>query len=295
MMHNKLRGWLIALVGIFLIVSSGIYILREVGISRGAEGSKERVSPTLRVVSLVPSLTRCLYEMDAEKYLVGCTTYCKTAPEDSIPVVASAVKANLESVVALRPDLVLASTLIPPEDIQVLKNAGIRVEVFSSPRSYSEILEQFVHLGDLVHQGERAKAVADSVDHLVRSLPSSTEDPALYSAFMQVGADPIYAVIPHTFMSDYLEQTGCKNIFDDLATAVVTREAVVSRDPDVIFIVTMGLAAEEEADRWRSFTHMKACKHNRIYLLDAERACQPTPLNFLSTLEDIRHYLASSH
>ncbi len=109
----------------------------------------------MRIVSLVPSLTQNIVYLDAEAFLVGKTSYCKTS--QSIPVVATAIDVNVEKVLALKPDLVLTSSLTKPETIAALKRMGVKVESYPSPHSYAELCSQFLQLGKRIGKPHRAK------------------------------------------------------------------------------------------------------------------------------------------
>ena len=88
-----------------------------------------------RIVSLAPSLTHNLYLLKANDRIVGRTNYCIIDEKDKIPVVASAIKVNLEKVIAQQPDLVLVTSLTNIETVQLLENAGINVKYFPLPKS----------------------------------------------------------------------------------------------------------------------------------------------------------------
>src|SRR5690554_1722786 len=88
--------------------------------------------PAVRIVSLAPSLTKSIYYMGAAGQLVGRTSYCFIADADDKEVVASAVSVNIEKVLTLKPDLVLATGITNPETIALLQRAGIRTKVFQT-------------------------------------------------------------------------------------------------------------------------------------------------------------------
>ena len=102
-----------------------------------------------RVVSLAPSITKNIYYLNAQANLVGCTSYCTIAKDDNKAVVASPVTVNIEKVIGVNPDLVIASTITNPEYIEMLRKFNIRVEVFASPKSFEGICSQFVDTGEL--------------------------------------------------------------------------------------------------------------------------------------------------
>jgi len=133
-------------------------------------------TPYKRIVSLAPSLTQSLYYLDAQDNLVGCTSYCMAAKEDKKEIVASAVKANLEKVIALKADLVLVSGFTDPQDIETLRKFGIKVEVFQSPKSFQEICGQFIRLGKLIGKEERARRIVLESEQKIKNISSGTPD-----------------------------------------------------------------------------------------------------------------------
>lgn len=241
---------------------------------------------SLRVISLGPSLTQSIYYLEAQNQLIGCTSYCHSAKGDKKEVVASAVKPNLEKIASLKPDLVLASGFTPVRDIETLRKLGIRVEVFRSPKSFDEICEQFQHLGHLLGCDRKAGEIIQNSRQRVNEIVSiSKKRGTKPKVFMQIGASPIFIVIPNTFMDDYIRYNGCSNIASDLTKGTIGRELVVARRPDYIYIVTMGLTGTEEKAEWERFKHIPAVRNNRIFILDSDYACQPTPISFVQTLE----------
>lgn len=240
----------------------------------------------IRVISLGPSLTQSIYYLGAQDQLIGCTSYCHSAKGDKKEIVASAVKPNLEKIASLKPDLVLASGFTAVRDIETLRKLGIRVEVFRSPKSFAEICSQFQTLGNLLGKSEKANQIVTSskkrVDEIAADSKRSGIPPRI---FMQIGASPIFTVIPNTFMNDYILYNGCSNIASDLTKGTIGRELVISRRPDYIYIVTMGITGTEEKAEWEKFKHIPAVKNNKIFILNSDYACQPTPVSFVETLE----------
>lgn len=247
--------------------------------------------PYHRVVSLAPSFTRSLYYMDAQQRLVGRTSYCETEDEDHIPVVSSAVKANIEKIVSLHPDLVLASGLSNPKDLELLRKMNIKVEVLLTPKSFDEICEQFIRIGMLVGKGDRAKEVVDESRSIVSKIKKEGIARDKREIFFQIGADPLFAVIPDTFMDDYMTFLGAENVTAGLTQGSVSREFVLSKNPDYIFIATMGIVGEKEQKTWKKYTTLKAAKYGHIYTIDSETACQPTPPTFVQTLKVMAHLM----
>lgn len=245
-----------------------------------------------RIVSLVPSLTQNLYYLQAQDQLVGCTNYCTAAKPDNKTIVSSAIKVSLEKVASLKPDLVLATGLTPQKEINTLKKLGIRVEIFSSPQSFKDMCNQFQTLGNLVGKGAEAKQIIIQTTHKVDSIKAAANKVVHKPKILiQVGANPIYVAIPNTYMDDFIIYAGGINPMADLTKSVVGRELVIARNPDYIFITTMGTMGEEEKTIYERFPQLSATKKKQIFTIDAEVACLPTPITFLQTLEILTQHI----
>jgi iron complex transport system substrate-binding protein len=244
-----------------------------------------------RVVSLAPSITKNIYYLNAQSSLVGCTSYCTIAKDDGKTVVASPVTVNIEKVIGLHPDLVIASTITNPEYIEMLKKFNIQVEVLTTPKSFEAICIQFVEMGKLLGKEESARTIVSSIKKEIKEIKSKNSNRSPQKIFIQIGADPLYAVIPNTFMNDYILFSNAVNVAENLTKGTVSRETVITRNPDYIFIVTMGIIGEKEKKIWESFKGLNAVKNNKIFIIDSDLACTPTPQTFLKTMKIISTYL----
>lgn len=245
-----------------------------------------------RVVSLAPSLTKNIYYLNAQSDLVACTSYCHKAKEDDKTVVASMVTVNVERIVGLKPDLVLATSITNPEYIEMLRKFNIRVEVFPTPNSFAGLCSQFVEMGKLLGKEQDAVQQVANIKKEIEELKLLAATSSVNKkVFIQIGADPLYAVIPSSFMNDYILFANATNVAENLARGALSREAVIARNPDYIFVVTMGIVGEEEKKVWESFDKLNAVKNNKIFIIDSDLACTPTPPTFLQTMRLISEYL----
>jgi len=240
-----------------------------------------------RIVSLVPWVTKSLYLMGEQHRLVGCTSFCPVEASDKIPVVANAMSVNIEKTFTLKPDVVIASSLNKPETIDNLKKLGIKVVMQPYPQSFDEICTYFVQIGDLVGQGAKAREVVNQQKVRLAKLKATIPPRKNPNVFIQIGAKPLFCAVPGTFMEDFIRFSGGKNIASELKLGSVTREYVLKQNPDVIFIVTMGIVAQEEKDTWLRYQSLSASKSKKIFILDADKTCSPTPILFVDALEEM--------
>jgi len=242
-----------------------------------------------RIISLAPSLTQSLYHLNSHDKLVGCTSYCEIARDDNKEIIASAIKVNLEALLKLNPDLVIATTITNPETIEYIQKFGIKTEIFSSPKSFSEICEQFNRIGKLIGKEDLALTITEKTGKTVDSLKNSIKLKTHPKVFFQIGANPIFTVLPNTFMDDYISFIGGTNIASDLNKGTITREFVITQNPDIIIITTMGITGDEEKQIWESYSSLNATKNKQIIVVDSNIACTPNPISFAETLKSIVH------
>lgn len=238
-----------------------------------------------RIVSLAASITNNLYLLGAQDRIVGRTQYCTIADNDNIPVVADAVNVNIEKVVSLKPDIVIAGGLTHPRIVNALKKMGIRTIHWHQPKDFNEICSQLQELGKICGKSDVAdQYVKTSKERLARITSGIKQKNKI---FMQQGANPLFTVLPDSFVNDYIVLSGGTNICEDLSNGVISRELVLLRNPDIIVIVSMGDVGEAEKKEWEKYHTVNAVKNNRIFLVEAEEACTPTPVTFIKVLEKL--------
>lgn len=243
---------------------------------------------TDRIISLAPSITSNIYLLGQQSKLVGCTNYCTLAINDQVPEVATSITVNLEKVISLKPDLVLSSPLIKLETIELLKRVGIRVEEFNIPKSFDEICEQFIFLGEILGVSQKAREIVDLHKAKLYDLKKEViKRKSKVSIFMQIGVSPLWTVIPNTFLDDYITFAGGQNIASEMTHGAVSRESIILKDPEIIFLVTMGNFGKEEKENWERYKSLKAVKNNSIFIINSALACEPTPSAFIKTLEQM--------
>jgi ABC-type Fe3+-hydroxamate transport system substrate-binding protein len=177
-------------------------------------------APPARVVSLVPSDTYSIVKLGAKDRLVGRTRYC-VAPEgevESIPIVGGTKDADIERVLELQPDAVIANQEENSErDIQRLEAEGLRVLV-SFPKRVSQGVAHLARLAVLLDL-DRAKGPAkDLVSWAYRAhteAEARRRDRAPVAAFAPIWMSPLMTIHGDTFISDVLDLAGAANVFAD--------------------------------------------------------------------------------
>jgi len=243
-----------------------------------------------RIISLGPSLTKELYLLGAGDKLIACTIYAPAYAKNKRKV-GTVINVNLEKTIELNPDLVLATSLTDPKEIKRLKQLGIRVVVFPQAKNFRNLCDQFLELANLIGKGRKAAGIVEKAKKEVEQIKIKAKNFKKSRVFIQVGANPLFTVTKHSFVNDFIEFAHSINIARDAGIGLYSREKVIEKNPDVIFIVTMGVGGAREKSVWQRYKEMNAVKNKRIYIIDSYKICSPTPVSFVNTLKEIAKIL----
>jgi len=245
--------------------------------------------PAHRIVSLSPALTKQLYLLELAPAVVGITSYCPQ-PGNAPPIerIGSVVDPSLERILQLKPDLVISTPLASRKRMASLEALGIKVVEFPPARSFAHIGEQFLQLGELAGKSELAQRIMREAREQTQALAAANADrQPKPRVFIQIGVKPLATAGPDSFLNDLIVMAGGINVVEDSTFRVYSREAVLAANPDCILIVTMGLGGEDEIAQWKRYATLSAAADNRIFMIDAELVCSPTPLDFVKALREV--------
>lgn len=245
-----------------------------------------------RIISLGPRLTEQIFDLGAGDRILAATQYCiRPVEAQKLPRIGNVLEINLEKILDLRPDLVMATDLNDAGRLQKLRNLGIRVEWFPQPRNFAEIQTEWLRIGEILGRTDQAKILMEKVSREAERIRRLTEKLTATRAFFQIGANPLFTIPVQSFMQDYLRMAGGANIAADAGIGIYSIEQVLKRNPEVIFIALMGVDGETEKAGWMKFAFLKASQTGRIHLIDPYTSCSPTPLTFVETLKNLAAWL----
>ena len=250
-------------------------------------GAQETGFPQ-RIVSLGPLNTENVYLLGAGDRLVGNTSYC-VRPEaaKAKEKIGSVMQISIEKVLSLQPDLVLATGLTQPQQLKKLQELGLRVVQVKQPTAFFEICTEFLRLGRLLGLEDRAKEVVRRARSEVAAVTSRVAGLPRQKVFLQVGAQPLFGSVTSSFTHDYIRLGGGTNVIADQTVGTVGYEKILARNPDVIIIAIMGSesgAAAREKKKWQRFSVISAVRNDRVYIINPDLVCSPSPETFARTL-----------
>jgi iron complex transport system substrate-binding protein len=241
--------------------------------------------PAVRVITLAPNLAELLYAAGGGHTLLATVEYSHFPPEvRSLPRVGNAFRIDLERIVSLRPDLVIAwQSGNPQTALQKLQSLGLNVlqiEI-SQPEDIAVTVEI---LSRATGSGETGLHTAAQLRKKLTTLRENNLDKPVVDYFYQVAARPLYTVSGEHIISRGLALCGGRNAFADLATLApqVSREAVLTADPRVLIAPHDG-GADRALENWLEWPRMQAVAQMQLLYLPADEISQATP-RFLDSI-----------
>ncbi len=243
-------------------------------------------SPAHRVVSMAPSNTEILFAIGAGSQVVGRDEFSDYPAEaKSLPSVGGSYnKYNNEAIVNLKPDLVLASELNTPEQVDALQKLGLVVYLLPNPTDLPGMYQNLVTVAQLTgHEAEATKLIG-SLKARVQSVtekiaPLSSRPPVFYELDATDPNAP-YTSGPGTFVNLLIDMAGGTNIGSSLdkSWAQISLEKLVVDNPQIMILgdSAYGQTSESVAKRagWESIA---AVKNKQIYPFDDNLVSRPGP------------------
>lgn len=224
--------------------------------------------PAQRIVSLAPHVTEQLFAAGAGAKLVAVSDY-SDYPEEAkrLPRVGSSAGVDLEALLALKPDLVVAWRLeATAAALARLEALGLPV-FYSEPRRLAQIAESIEALGELAGTGATARPLAASLREHLNGLRAKYSGKRPVSVFYQIAERPLMTLGGRQFVSDAITLCGGRNVFADspLMAPQVNVEAVLAADPEAIITATPDPADRAWQAFWRRFSAMRAVQAGNLY------------------------------
>ena len=232
-----------------------------------------------RIVSLAPHVTELLFAAGASEQVIGVVEF-SDYPEQakSIPRVGSYNKFDLERIVALNPDLIIAwKSGNPDSQVKELIRLGFKV-YFNEPRQLEDVAQSLRQLGRLLATEAIANPVAREYEQRLSALRNQYKNRAKVRVFYQVWKEPIFTVNGEHIISRVIELCGGVNVFSDLKVLApnIDKEAVIAENPDVI-VAGMNDSRLDWLSIWKQWTSINAVKNNHLYAIDADLIVRHTP------------------
>jgi len=236
--------------------------------------------PASRIIALSPGATELLFAAGAGEQTVGAVSFSDYPPAaKKLPRVGSYKRLDLEAVLALKPDLIVAwQSGNPMEQVERLQAMGVPV-YHSEPSRFEDISTTLERLAVLAGTEAVGQGAADALRSGMDSLRQRYAEAAPVTVFYQVWEEPLMTVNNDHLISEAIQICGGVNVFGELTSLAprISREAVLAKDPEAIIAGGMGEDDPGWLDPWKQFSSLRAVKHDNLFFVAPSTLQRPTP------------------
>jgi iron complex transport system substrate-binding protein len=245
--------------------------------------------PAQRVITLAPNLTELVYAVGGGTTLVGTVTLSNFPNEaKSVPRVGDHQRFDIERILLLKPDLVLAwHHGNPGRELAQLEAAGLPL-YYLEPRRLDDVARALERVGDLLGRSEEGRARAVAWRNDIAQLREAHRGAEPVSVFYQVWRNPLMTLNGQHIVSDVIALCGGRNVFAGLPQLVpqLSAESVVAANPQAM------LSAREDEDdhpvlkrgiddpafaAWSRYPSLVAVRRNWLYTLPGDLIARQGP------------------
>jgi len=251
--------------------------------------------PPTRLVSLAPSITEVLYAIGSSEQIVGVTEYCDYPPEARLKPKVGYIHPNLESIVALRPDLILAPReFLRAEILGKLEQLKLATFILEA-KTIEDVLSHIQTIGRMLGHSASADALAAEMRQRITEIKARTAALPRPRLLYVLNSEPLITVGPDSFIGQLIELAGGTNVAARAKTPYprLNMEEVLKADPELL-IFPVGAAEgipDSEQRVWKRWGTLTAVKQGRFHHISSDLLNRPGPriVQGLETLARIIH------
>lgn len=240
-------------------------------------------SVPVRIISLSPAITEMVFMLDDGDKLVGISDFCHY-PEatDTMHRVGGMQNINVESLVALNPDVVLIGSIVTKQDMEKMERAGLKVLVIREETKLEGLCDALSVIGQLLDKKELADAQIQKIHNQLDSVKShidTTLAPKKVYYVVGFGEQGDFTAPRNSHIHEIITAAGGENIGKDLTSWSVSREYLFEADPDIILIRKEDM---EVYGKTKPYTSLRAVKEGHLYPIESGWIDIVSPRNILA-------------
>lgn len=252
-----------------------------------------------RIVCLTEETTETLYLLGAEARIAGISGFTRRPARARAekPIVSAFTTADIDKILAVQPDLILAFSDLQADLVRDLIAAGCNVMTWNQ-RSIAEILSMILMLGAMVGKTPEALALVETLERNLERVQALAQVlPCRPRVFFEEWPDPLISGI--RWVSELIEVAGGSDIFSELQNKPLARDRIVQaatvaeRDPQLILASWCGKMVKPERIRARpEFVSLPAVSAGHIYEISSTIILQPGPASLTDGLQALHDHIA---
>lgn len=223
-----------------------------------------------KVISIAPSITETIFALGVENRIIGRTSFCDFPLEvENIEIIGSMRSPNIEKIIELQPDLIIASTHFENEVYDKFIELGINILVLDPRNSFDGVYDMIEKLGQVFNVTQDANVLISEMKLRVDQVMNKVKDqpkPIVYYV-VGFGEHGDFTAGGGTFISDMIEMVGGINAAKDVEGWKYNIERLIEQDPDIL-IVSKYNDFKEGIILANGYNELTAIKEGRLFEID---------------------------
>jgi iron complex transport system substrate-binding protein len=258
-------------------------------------------APAQRIISLAPGNTEILFAIGAGPQVIGRDAYSDypEAAKQVTDIGGGFGELNTEVILAQKPDLVLAGSLTPPEQLTALERLGLTVFSVANPKDFPGLFDNIRLVAQLTGRAAQADELIAGLQKRVATVQEKLGSPATRPlVFYELdGTDPNapWTPGPGSFVDRLITLAGGENLGSQLKSewVQVSIEELIARNPQIILIgdATWGGVTLDQVRARPGWKTMPAIQADQLFVFDDNLVSRPGPrlVDGLETMAKLLH------
>ena len=237
--------------------------------------------PPTRIVSLAPSVTEILYAIGAEQEIVGVTDFCNYPPAALEKPKVGYSRPNLEVLVSLEPQLILAPPSFLRADL-LAKLEQLKIPTFVlESKTVEGIYGHIQTIGRMIGRASEANEYTAVMRKEIATMTTLVADLPRPTLLYVLNSEPLITVGPGSFIHHLIELAGGRNAAERATVPYprLTMEEVLTQNPDILLfpIGEFEGIPQSEQDRWKRWDSLRAVQEGKLFQIQSDVLNRPGP------------------
>jgi iron complex transport system substrate-binding protein len=192
------------------------------------------------VVSISPGITEILFDLGVGNKIIGRTIFCNFPKEAlQIEAIGGISDANLERIIALRPQIVITSSMVRKDLVENIEKAGISIICLPERSNIEGVFGTIKILGKIFDKENTADSLINNMKNQLNEIKSTYNDnsykPSIYYV-VGYGATGDFTAGRDTYINEIIELSGGRNIANNISNWSYSKEELFAQQPDYIIV-----------------------------------------------------------
>ncbi|KOA19763.1 vitamin B12-binding protein precursor [Clostridium homopropionicum DSM 5847] len=223
-----------------------------------------------RIISVAPNVTELIYALGKGNKLVGRTDYCDYPAEaKNVQSIGSLTNPNVEKIIELKPDVVIASTHFKDDVAKKLEDLGIKIIVLYNAEDFNGVYDIIDTLGKIVNAQDTARTLVSAMQKKIQEVKGKVEGKEAPKVYYVVGfgKDGDYTATGDTFIGQIIQMAGGTNIAKDATGWKYSLEKIIENDPEYI-VLSKNYDMKAQFITTAGYKELSAVKNNKVIEID---------------------------